>query len=128
MCRGDFSGGTAAAFDGAVHVALPGDTGVLACEKQPSTWLREPAAKRRVERGIEYRVAAARPGIGFPPKLPPGVQRYLIGPEPVQRANDSRDAVFRHNIGGGIAGRSPGEQRENRRSTRLFFVAVPQRS
>src|SRR5215813_13822406 len=108
MCRGDFSGGAATAFDGAVHIALPRDAGVLACEKQPSAWLREPAAKGGVEGGVEDRVAAARPGIGFPSKLPPPVQRHLIGPEPVQCTNDSCDALFRNDVGRGIAGRSSG--------------------
>src|SRR4029079_8767888 len=109
-----------------VHIALPGEAGVLACEKQPAAWLREPAAKCGLEGGIEHRVAAARPGIGSPSNLPPTVQRYLIAPEPVQRANDSGDALLRNNIGGSIAGRPSREQREDRRPARLFFVAVPQ--
>src|SRR5581483_7746607 len=70
MDRFDFGRGTAAGFDGSVHIALPLEARVLAGEEQPAERAREPLAQRRIEGRIEEGVAAPRPRIGFPDDLP----------------------------------------------------------
>jgi len=55
-----------AVLDGAVHVALPFETGVFAGKKHPLPGQRKQAARRRRKRSVEKSLAAARPGIVFP--------------------------------------------------------------
>ena len=60
--------------------------------------------------GIENRVSAPCPGIGFPAELAPPGHGRLGRPEPFERADDARNAFFRDDVGGGIAGRSSGQE------------------
>src|SRR5438046_2756767 len=80
-----FGGRATAALDRAVHVALPADARVLAGEKEAPRRPRQPGAQRRIECGIEVRVAAARPGVGFPDDLRRGDKLLLARSEPVER-------------------------------------------
>src|SRR5262249_18723527 len=113
---------------GAIHVALPLETRVLAGEKQTAERPREPLAQRRIERRIEVRIAAARPRIGFPDDLPPREQLRARRAEPLERAGQARHAVPGGNRLGGLAGGSAGQQRQDSGPAALLLVAVPERA
>src|SRR5436305_13149299 len=61
LARNDFLGRSPPALYRAVHIALPLDARVLAGEEQTAERPGEPRAQRRIVRGIEEGVAAARP-------------------------------------------------------------------
>ena len=127
---GDFGGSSAAAFDRAVHVALPPDAGVLAGEEEAPAGLREPRAQRWIECRIEIRVAAARQRVVLPDDLARRrASSARLPPEPVERIGHSRARLR--------APRLPASRRWRRRrraATRmpgaaaLFLVAVPHRT
>src|SRR5947199_1130530 len=95
MNRRDLGGGAASALDGAVHVALKLDAGVLAGEEEPPERTREPGAQRRIERGIEKRVAAARERILLPHDLARADEIGALRPEPLERFRQGERTVFR---------------------------------
>src|SRR6185312_10683655 len=100
----DFGGGAQAALDGAVHVALPLDAGVLAGEEQAAGRTRQPGAQRGIEAWIEEGVAAARVRILFPHELARRDQFGVIGAEPVERVDEPARALPRDDRLGGVAG------------------------
>src|SRR5262245_712520 len=124
----DLGGRPAAAFDRAVHVALPLDAGVLAGEEQPPARTREPRAQRRIVRRGEIRVPAARQRFLLPHDLTPRAELRAVGPEPFERTRQSLRPVFRHDRLRGVAGAAAGEEREDARRAALFLVAIPDRA
>src|SRR5262245_442571 len=124
----DLGGRPAAAFDRAVHVALPLDAGVLAGEEQPPARTREPRAQRWIVRRGEIRVPTARQRFLLPHDLTPRAELRAVGPEPFERTRQSLRPVFRHDRLRGVAGAAAGEEREDARRAALFLVAVPDRA
>src|SRR5580765_8782534 len=103
MGGSDFGCGAASALDGAVHVALPLEAGVLAGEEQPAERSCEPRPQIRIERGIEIGVAAARPRVGLPCGLVTANHIRLACAKPVERAGERADAVSGGDFLGGVA-------------------------
>ena len=128
MNGGDFGRRAAAAFDGAVHVSLPLDAGVLAGEEETAAGTREPGAQRRIERGIEIRIAAARQRVVLPDDLTGSEQRGALRSEPVERVGEPLRAVARDHRLRRVARAAAGEQREDAGAAALFLVAVPDRA
>src|SRR5262249_46287419 len=80
----------ASALDGAVHVALPADAGVLAGEEQAAAGPGEPRPERRIEGRIEEGVAAAREGVLLPDDLARGDELGAVDAEPGERGRGPR--------------------------------------
>src|SRR5215471_1434412 len=128
MCGLDLRRRTPAAFDRAVHVALPAEAGVLARKEQSAVGSGEPQTQRRIVRRIEVRVTAPRPGIQFPDDLPRGQERFPGSAEPVERIREALHTVLRDNCLGGLARRSAREHREDAGSPPLLLVPLPPRT
>src|SRR5438067_3901409 len=126
MNGGDLGRGAATALDGAVHVTLKLDAGVLAGEEQPSERTREPGAQRRIECRIEKRVAAAREGILFPHDLARADERGALRPEPFERLGQAGWTLPRDDRLRRVARAAAREQAEDTGPAALLLVAVPQ--
>src|SRR5204862_3777977 len=83
---------------------------------------------RRIEGGIEERIAAARPGFRFPDDLTRPDKRDAGRSEPVERIRQAFDALFRDNRLRGVTRRPTSEQRDDPGASALIFVAIPHRA
>src|SRR5438034_1060365 len=128
MDRFNFGGCAPAALDRAVHVPLPAETRMLARKEKPAERAGEPLPQRRIEGGIEVRVAAARPGVRFPDDLSPSDKLCVGRSEPVERAGQTGYSFLGDDFLCRVARGPAAEQCEDAGTSTLFFITVPDRS
>jgi len=94
VCRGEFGSGTEAAFDRAVHVALPAQARVFAGKKQSREGLRQPSAQYGIEVAFEHGIGAAGPWVGLPARLHGAKNRFVAVAKPGQRSRQLLNATL----------------------------------